>query len=572
MPPKSIWPFWSKNLALPDVKLKLFSVLILTAAALQAQTPSIAAGGVYNTASYVPAGLPGAGIAQGSLFVVFGSNMGPGNLAAASSYPYPTSLNGTSMSVTVSGTTVKPYMVYTSAGQVGGLMPSNTPVGTGTITVTFNGATSAPQPITIAASSVGIFTVNQAGSGPGIITTASYVVNSLTTAATAGDANIIWATGMGPVGASGNEASGTAPLAAVPSTFQVYVGGVAAKIYGVARSPYPGLDQIVFYVPAGVSGCHVPVVVQTNNTVSNFVTMAVGTGGVCSDPVGTGLTSTQLAQLQQKGTVSLGSIGLDRTTSGAITVAGFTLPGSTTDSGGASFERYTFQQYTAATGGINVTTFGACSVYFATGTSGTPADPVVPTPLDAGPSITVTGPSGTKTLTSSAQTPGIYSATLGGVSGAALFLNPGNYLITGTGGTDVGPISTNITLPPALTWTNASSITNVIRANGQLITWTGGDPLGSVEITGYSAFSSGNNTVVAGFECTAPTSAGQFTIPAVVLLALPSSPAPSASSTSFALGSLGVGAVAAVKNFTATGIDLGYLTSVFSSAQTVTYQ
>ncbi len=283
-------------------------------------------------------------------------------------------LGNTSLSVTVNGTTTKPYMVYTSAGQLSALLPSNTPIGTGTITVTYNGVPSAPQAITVAASSVGIFTVNLAGTGPGIVTTAGYAVNTLTTAATAGDANIIWATGLGPVGSSGSEAAGTAALAALPSTFNVYVGGVAAKIYGAARSAYPGLDQIVFFVPAGVSGCHVPVVVQTGNTISNYVTMAIGTGGVCSDPVGTGLTSGELTILQKQGH------RIDRKhqpqplsrLSRHSTIAGFTIPGSTTDDGTAVFERYTFQQYTAATGGVNVTTYGACTVYFATGQTGWP--------------------------------------------------------------------------------------------------------------------------------------------------------------------------------------------------------
>jgi uncharacterized protein (TIGR03437 family) len=549
------------------------SAIFALTAGLQAQTPAIASGGIFNTASYVPAGLPSSAIAQGSLFVIFGSNMGPGSLASAPALPLTTSLNGTSLSVTVNGTTTKPYMVYTSAGQVGAIMPSNTPAGTGTVTVTFNGATSAIQPIQVSSASVGIFTVNQAGSGPGIITNASYALNTLTTAASAGDANIIWATGLGPVGASGSEAAGTAPLAALPGTFNVFVGGVSAKIVGAARSSSPGLDQIAFTVPAGVTGCHVPVVVQTGTTISNYVSMAIGTGGVCSDPIGTGLTPTQLTTLQQKGTVATGSISLLRSTInlGITLPPGVTLPpglgNSTTDTGSASFSRYTFQQYTAATGGVNVATYGACSVYFVTGNSTLPTDPTIPTPLDAGSPISISGPGGAKTLTENPT--GSYSATLGS-STNSLYLSPGTYTITGPGGKDVGPINTSITVPPALTWTNSSGISTVNRANGQLITWTGGDPSGSVLILGFSSATSGGNSVTAGFECIAPDNAGQFTIPAPVLLALPVTLPGGLGSGS--LGYLGVAAEAAVKNFTATGLDLGYVTAGSSSAQTVTYQ
>ena len=554
------------------MRLKLIGTLLFVAGTLQAQTPAIASGGIFNVASYIPTGLPSAAIAQGSLFVVFGSAMGPTALTQASALPLGTTLGGTSLSVTVNGTTTKPLMVYTSAAQICALMPSNTPVGTGTMTVTYNGATSTTQPVQVAASSVGIFSVNQAGSGPGIITTAKYAVNTLTTAASAGDVNIIWATGLGPVGSSGSEAAGTGTIASLPSNFKVYVGGTSATIVGAARSSSPGLDQIAFTVPAGVSGCNVPVVVQTGNVVSNFVSMAIGVGGVCSNPVG-GLTPTQLTMLQQQGTVSLGSIGLARVATPALSVVGITIPGSTTDEASAVFERYTFQQYTAATGGVNVTTYGACSVYFATGTSTSiaPVDPIVPIGLDAGPAITITGPGGVKTLSTVAGSTGIYSATLGGVSGSPLFLVPGNYLITGTGGKDVGPINTNLTLPPTLTWTNMSSISTVNRAAGQLITWTGGDPSGSVEISGTSISTSGTNVVVAGFECTAQDSAGQFTIPSVVLLSLPANPA-TTSATAFAAGSLSVGAASAFKNFTATGLDIGYLGAVSSSSQTVTFQ
>ena len=159
----------------------------------------------------------------------------------------------------------------------------------------------------------------------------------------------------------------------------------------------------------------------------------------------------------------MNDIGLDRIATPGMTInipgaPPVTIPGSTTDGGSAVFERYTFQQYTAATGGTNVTTFGACTVYFYTGQTATVTDPIMPVGLDAGSAITVTGPSGVKTLTPTANTTGIYYASLGGASGAPLFLNPGNYMISnGSGGRDVGPFTTNITLPPALTWTNAAS-------------------------------------------------------------------------------------------------------------------
>src|SRR3990172_10846387 len=106
-----------------------------------AQQPSIAADGIRNGASYALSGMPNAGIAQGSIFVIFGSNLGPASLVQVSSFPLPTfeGLAGTSVKVSVGGTTVDAIMLYTVATQVAAVLPSSTPLGTGTVTVTYNG-------------------------------------------------------------------------------------------------------------------------------------------------------------------------------------------------------------------------------------------------------------------------------------------------------------------------------------------------------------------------------------------------------------------------------------------------
>ena len=109
----------------------------------------------------------------------------------------PTTLGGSSVSVTVGSTTVPAFLYFASAGQINAVLPSTTPTGTGTITVTYNNQTSATAPITVVASSFGAFSVNEAGSGPGIITDANYVVNSLTHTAKPGQALILWGTGLG---------------------------------------------------------------------------------------------------------------------------------------------------------------------------------------------------------------------------------------------------------------------------------------------------------------------------------------------------------------------------------------
>ena len=91
----------------------LFCFLLMTASAF-AQAPT--AGGVVNAGSYTVAGLPNSAIAEGSLFIVFGTNMGPATLVPVTSFPLPTNLggsnstNGTSITITVNGTNTQALM------------------------------------------------------------------------------------------------------------------------------------------------------------------------------------------------------------------------------------------------------------------------------------------------------------------------------------------------------------------------------------------------------------------------------------------------------------------------------
>ena len=81
---------------------------LVFAAALAAQ-PVVDS--VLNSASYALPGLPSYGIAQGSLFVAFGRNLGPSGLNQNTVWPLPTNLNGVSAKVTVGGTTVDCIMM-----------------------------------------------------------------------------------------------------------------------------------------------------------------------------------------------------------------------------------------------------------------------------------------------------------------------------------------------------------------------------------------------------------------------------------------------------------------------------
>src|SRR5579885_1517467 len=139
----------------------VFLLLVSAVIPLLAAAPNVAAVG--NAASNLTFNSP---IAQGAIFVIYGTGLGPDAISISSTPFKSTTLSGTSVAVTVGTTTVNALMYYTSATQVAALLPSNTPTGTGTITVTYNGQASATAPISVVANNLGVFSTDSTGSGP----------------------------------------------------------------------------------------------------------------------------------------------------------------------------------------------------------------------------------------------------------------------------------------------------------------------------------------------------------------------------------------------------------------------
>jgi uncharacterized protein (TIGR03437 family) len=569
-------------------RLIFLTLFVVGSSSWLAAQPNVFTGGIVNADSLVPSGLPNSNIAQGSIFSIFGTNLGPA-ASPGLSFPLKTTLGGVTVQITVGGTSIDAIPLFVGPGQINAILPSKAPTGSATLTVTTSAGTSAPANFSVVDHSFGINSVNQAGSGPGIIDNASYKLITQNSAAQAGDTIIIWGTGLGAV--TGNEQDGPLPGNLPNIHAKVYVGAESAKITYQGRSGCcAGVDQIAVEVPAGVTGCHVPVAVEidgANDIVSNWVTTSIaelGANRICSDA--TGPSSNEILTFLLKGG-SFGFVGLSRNTTTSPALPPPFGTGSptttTTDSGSADFVKYSPEQFTVAENIFQTYTIGACIVEVFNGQSAIIADPIVPVGLDAGPLVNVSGPNGAKQLLPNASSGvGFYDATLGGGSGASvlpLYLSQGTYAINnGSGGANVKGFTFNIPVPPPLTWTNMNSVGPIIRANGQLVTWTGGDPNGIVLISGDSIVigtdANGNSTAVgAFFTCHAPVSAGQFNIPAPVLLSLPvSSVISPVAGVSIDAGSLSVGTSSAPVQFTATGLDIGYAGSSISAAITVAYQ
>jgi len=234
-----------------------------------------------NSASYAGT------IAQGSLFIVFGANIGPAKLIQASSLPLPSQIGGTAITVTSGSITIACPMVYSAMDVAAAVLPSNVPPGSATLTLTYNGrSTPFPATVDVVPSAVGIYTLGSSGLGFGIFTGIDGSVKTFAGTAKNGETVTAWATGLGPIGGSDN----VIPLA-FPNFpgVEVFVGTQAANVIYAGRSGCcVALDQISFEIPTGVTGCYVPVAVHSGGTISNFVSIAVSSdGGPCSDTVPT---------------------------------------------------------------------------------------------------------------------------------------------------------------------------------------------------------------------------------------------------------------------------------------------
>jgi len=128
---------------------------------------------------------------------------------------------------------------------------------------------------------------------------------------------------------------------------------------------------------------------------------------------------------------------------------------------------------------------------------------------------------------------------------AGSFLVPGVYTVTGAGGANVGPFSGTLTIPASPTLVSPENNGVATRSDGLTVTWTGGGGNVLIDIAGCTDNTCANG---ASAQCVAPASAGTFTVPPYVLLALPAS-----TSAGFVLSTQAEAA------FTATGLNLGFV-------------
>jgi hypothetical protein len=265
---------------------------------------------------------------------------------------------------------------------------------------------------------------------------------------------------------------------------------------------------------------------------------------LCASPT---LTQAQLQTLDKGGTLTIGNLHIGKmVTTLAVPVLGTVTVQSESASGW--FSKYTVD--TVADANFSLVQSGACYILQRTGTSDQIGFGVPPQALDAGAQLTLNGPNASNKAiprqSDNSYSATLYSSGVGGVGGSGSpTLAQGAYTLAGAGGANVGSFTATVTLPGDFSWTNQNTIANPIpRASPLNVTWTGGGT-GLVTIAGAAMTQSGGTSAspiysATIFNCIAPASSNNFTVPSNVLEQLP---AVSGDATSNSFGTLSVLAI-----------------------------
>ena len=500
--------------------LKRSAVWVLPVACFaQGVAPTFSSAGVVNASGYQKK------LAPDTVFVIFGSSLGPAALVSTAS-PYPVSLGGTSITFTplTGGTPIPAKMVYSGAGQVAGLLPSSAAPGTYAVRVTYNGQTSLPQNVTVVAHSFGIATANNGGSGTaqatignvnGGLSLTRFAAGSLSfggfdwtlTPAHPGDSVVFWGTGGGADPT--NDTGGTSGDQTAAGGFVVNVGGrQITPLYAGASFGYPGLWQINFTLPQDIApDCFASAQVTAGGELSNTVILPIAAPGqsACSDPQ---LSPAALSKLDSGGNLIAGAFGVARLTD--------TPSGTVQDTASGFFARYTAAEWLIKIAGPK---FGPCQVYDRTYVRTSGKDPGTPDSfLDAGPRLLLNGPN----LPAGFGLGVLAAGPIYGNIPAGGTFQAGKYTLTGAGGSVIGPFTAAASFPSTFTVTNFDSVTSIDRTKPLTYNWTG-TGFDQVYIQVSTSTIEGSNLHLATIACYVSASLGTYSVPAAALAYLQSS-------------------------------------------------
>jgi uncharacterized protein (TIGR03437 family) len=221
-----------------------------------ALTPLITA--IVNSASYARGP-----VAPGTLAAMFGTNIGPPNLASGivQGGQFTTTAGG--VQVTFDGTPAP--ILYARFDQVGVAIPFEVSGKTqATVQLSINGQTSPPFQQPIGPTAPGVFTTAQTGSGQAAVVNQSGTVNGASAQAPKGSTVSIYMTGAGELAPAGRSGALGSADQRITAPVTVRIGGQNATVTyaGAAPGSVLGLYQINAVVPEGSASGSVPLEVS----------------------------------------------------------------------------------------------------------------------------------------------------------------------------------------------------------------------------------------------------------------------------------------------------------------------
>ncbi len=224
---------------------------------LAASGAQISSEGVTNAANFQSAAAMG-GISPGLIVTVFGTEIGPAQLAGLQ-----LTSSGTRVDTIAGGTRVlfdgvAAPMIYALSGQVSCVAPYALAGKISTqVQAEYNGQRSNAVTVPVQAASPAVFTADSSGKGQGSILNQDNSVNSAANPAAAGSVVVIYATGAGQTNPAGVDGAIIGvPLPVLVQAPKVSIGGVDAEVLYAGPAPglVAGVLQINAKIPAGLSG------------------------------------------------------------------------------------------------------------------------------------------------------------------------------------------------------------------------------------------------------------------------------------------------------------------------------
>ena len=479
-------------------------------------------------------------VAQGSVFKIWGREMGPLDGVGVEAAELPLSLAGVRVELeSPDGVSRDLPLYWVGIAQINAVLPSDAPIGLARLRVAYGEAVSEPFPIKVVKTRPRIFDWRD-GDGPGPVAVlpvaqvagddGSRRLVTQAEPAQPGDMIVLWATGLGPRGEDSDQSPVPERLN-IP--LQVYLGDQPVEVDWAGRSGCcAAVDQVQFRIPddAPVS-CFVPLTLRAyEGVVSDLERLPIAVDGeACADFRAPGVSASQ------------GSVRLSRTANDEGVI----------DSVSAAFgtgEAYP-QQDTPAAACFPQTAYG---FLFEALESGSPLR------LET-PSASLSAEKESGAFSRVARTPD-----------EEPFLGPGSYSISLTEGEDVGAFTTTFDVPPPPE-AGFDSLPESIGPEDEItVSWSGETAVDFVEISDRVSFRFGDEfsrtdrTGVGGNSTVCVPAPGQssFTFPTWAVRGLAGAPAAGEFDESRSLrNDVVVTLISRTdESFEAPGLDMGVIT------------